>query len=407
MAIQIVNSAQQVPRMKRRPQHPFSLQTRPFLLQPMMIHPVMPGETLNKISMKSRVISKPLVKPLVGWWKEYFFFYVKLTDLDPDLGQLFVDPEYDSTGFDSATASLPHYSRPGKKWIELCTDLIGAKFFQDEGETLVSLDNLPLTEMKGNDWTDSLILEAEVTPDAAVGTTEISDLQDQMSAFEQMRMLRMSEMGYPDYIKAYGVRTTNIERGEPELLRWMSDFTYPSNTINPSDGAPSSAVSWSFSETMDKARFIKEPGFIFGCTVTRPKMYRGYISGSLTSRMETAEHWFPPYLMNDASSSIFKHDNSDLVLADAGMPAEDEHYYDLRDLLMYGEEFVNYAKVNSDPEMARTPNMNTETGTNDNFVSSDDINELFVNNGVAPLENMIYEDGLVSLDISGRQKDMT
>lgn len=407
--IHVVNAVQQIPRMKRRPQHPFNLETRPFQLQPFLCAPVMPGETINKISLKSRVITKPLSEPLIGWWKEYFLFYVKLTDLDPDFGQMFVDPEYDSTGFDTAGARVPYYTRPGKDYIKLINDLIAETFFQDEGEALLYMDTMPMTKVKNNDWTDSLILESEVTPDAAVGTTEVSDLQDQMSAYEQMRMLRMSEMGYADYIKSYGIRTTNIERGEPELLRWISDFTYPSNTINASDGAPSSACSWSFTESMDKKRFIKEPGFIFGCTVARPKVYSANIEGSLVSRMQTAEHWFPPYLMDDASSTIFKHDNSDGLLLTAAMPADpgDEHFYDLRDLLMYGEEFKNHALTSTDPKAVSMPSMIGETGTVDRYPTTANIDNFFVNNGVAAAENLVYEDGLVSLDISGRQKDMT
>lgn len=407
--IHVINAVQQVPRMKRRPQHPFNLETRPFLLQPFHIAPVMPGETLNKISLKSRVVTKPLAESLVGWWKEYFFFYVKLTDIDPDLGQLFVDPDYDSTGFDTASARVEHFQRPGKDWVKLCNDLIGATFFQDEGSTMLTRDSLPLTAVKSNNWTDSLILESDVTPDAAVGTTEISDLQDQVSAFEQMRMLRMSEMGYADYIKSYGVRTTNIERGEPELLRWISDFTYPSNTINPSDGAPSSACSWSFTENMEKPRFIKEPGFIFGCTVARPKMYMANVAGTLTSRMETAEHWFPPYLMDDASSTIFKHDNSDLLINASALPTDpaDEHYYDLRDLLMYGEEFTNVDIAYTDAKGADLPQLLNADRDINKYPSDANVDELFTNAGVSAPENLVYEDGLVSLDISGRQKDMT
>lgn len=407
--IHVVNAVQNVPRMKRRPQHPFKLETRPFQLQPFLIAPVMPGETLNKISLKSRVVTKPIVEPLLGWWKEYFFFYIKLTDLDADLGQLFVDPDYDSTAFDDASPNVNHFQRPGKKWVELCNNLIGATFFQDEGDTLITRDGLPLTSVKTTNWTDSIILESDVTPDAVPDTTAISDLNEQASAFEQMRMLRMSEMGYADYIKAYGVRTTNIERGEPELLRWISDFTYPSNTIDPTDGTPSSACSWSFSESMDKKRFIKEPGFIFGCTVTRPKMYMRNLLGTLTSRMQTAEHWFPPYLMDDATSSIFKHDNADGVVSSSGMPTDpaDIHYYDLRDLLMYGEHFVNYAMGATDAEAAALPDLVTGDADINKYPTSNNQNEVFTDNGTTAALNRINEDGLVSLDISGRQKDMT
>ena len=46
-----------------------------------MIAPVLPGETLKNGLFQSRVISDPLKHRLLGAHKEYWFFYVRLRDL--------------------------------------------------------------------------------------------------------------------------------------------------------------------------------------------------------------------------------------------------------------------------------------------------------------------------------------
>lgn len=77
-------------RVLRNPQHRFSLQTRPYQLQPFMIAPVLPGETMKNLLLQARVVTHPLSPDLrlVGWWNEYFFFYVKHRDLAEDIRPL-------------------------------------------------------------------------------------------------------------------------------------------------------------------------------------------------------------------------------------------------------------------------------------------------------------------------------
>ena len=57
-------------RVPRSPKHPFQLRTRPFQIQPFMISPVLPGETLKNLVLQSRVVSKPLVHPSYRDWEE-------------------------------------------------------------------------------------------------------------------------------------------------------------------------------------------------------------------------------------------------------------------------------------------------------------------------------------------------
>ena len=70
-------------RSTRRPQHRFSLITKPFQIQPFMIAPVLPGETMKMAMLQSQVWSDPLNASLknLGWWCEYNVWYVKHRDL--------------------------------------------------------------------------------------------------------------------------------------------------------------------------------------------------------------------------------------------------------------------------------------------------------------------------------------
>ena len=79
--VSIVN-APRSQRVPRRPQHTFYLRQVPFTIQPFMIAPVIPGETLQNLSFQARCVTMPVKNPIIGWWCEYYFFYVKLTDLD-------------------------------------------------------------------------------------------------------------------------------------------------------------------------------------------------------------------------------------------------------------------------------------------------------------------------------------
>ena len=71
-------------RVTRRPQHRFNLKTKLYQIQPLMIAPVLPGESLTNIMLQAQSWSDPLAAGVlrnIGWWKEYYFFYVKHRDL--------------------------------------------------------------------------------------------------------------------------------------------------------------------------------------------------------------------------------------------------------------------------------------------------------------------------------------
>ena len=56
----------QVSRKSRRPSHPFQLRHMPWQIQPFLIAPVLPGETLKNILLQSRAVTKPIKNGIVG-----------------------------------------------------------------------------------------------------------------------------------------------------------------------------------------------------------------------------------------------------------------------------------------------------------------------------------------------------
>src|SRR5690349_19825916 len=112
-------------------------------------------------------------------------------------------------------------------------------------------------------------------------------------------------MSYEDWLKTYGVRGQAAQDPHrPELIRFVRDWTYPTNTVEPTTGVPSSACSWALSERADKDRFFAEPGFIFGCTVVRPKVYFSKQTGALASAMTDALSWLPAVMRDEVYTSL-------------------------------------------------------------------------------------------------------
>ena len=74
--------ARRTGRVTRGPRHSFNLRHRPFQIQPFLLAPVLPGETMKSLLLQSRAVTSPISNPLVGWWLEYYVFYVKHRDLD-------------------------------------------------------------------------------------------------------------------------------------------------------------------------------------------------------------------------------------------------------------------------------------------------------------------------------------
>lgn len=418
--VRVASSYASQRRTIRRPQHSFQLRTRPFQIQPFLIAPVLPGETLKNALVQSRVVTDPIKHPLVGWWCEYFLFYVKHRDINYHRSSNFLEDLVLNPSFNPAThvdvtpnAKLYQYagSFPFTRW---CLETVTEWFFRDQGEdhNEATLDGLPLAQITGRSWMDSLTTEPNFRTDRDVnvdlnddGDITVREMMEAQAHWEALRSAGLENMDYEDFVRTYGVQirepdaSPNLYR--PELIRYSREWTYPTNTVEPTTGVPSSAASWSIAFRADKDRFFKEPGFVFGVTVARPKVYLSQQTGSLVNEMKSVYTWLPAILQNDYEKSFvtIQHDEGPLpdIFGDTGTTREDDYKIDIRDLFIYGDQFINFAADSAGSFMASV----AEDGSR-RYPDAASIDNLFAGEAKS-----IRQDGIVTLAVAGRQRDRT
>jgi hypothetical protein len=108
-------------------------------------------------------------------------------------------------------------------------------------------------------------------------------------------------------------------------------------------------LSWSIAERADKDRFFAEPGFVFGVQVCRPKVYMALQNSTGASMLSDAFAWLPAILQDQPYTSLKKFAGGTGPLAPA-LPAgaANDYWVDLRDLLVHGDQFTNYAPTFAD-----------------------------------------------------------
>ncbi len=403
-------------RVVRRPQHTFHLQTLPYQIQPFLLAPVLPGETMRSLMFQSRAVTDPLIHPLVGWWKEYYFFYVKHRDLAirDSATEMMINPSFDIDTIEAAAANVAmNHATTGVDWTSECLQRVVEEYFRGEGEDWdtwtisTGTGNVPIASIGRDSVIDSLQLtsieddvDIDLTDAGSEGGVAVlaSEIESALQQWQFARMNNLTDMTYEDYLKSYGIRGQAAEEPhKPELIRFIREWTYPTNTINPSDGAPSSACSWATAEKADKDRFFSEPGFIFGVTVSRPKIYMSRTTGSFADLMNNAMTWLPAVLENDVIAG-----RQVIAAATAPLNSLAEVVVDLRDLLLYGDQFLNVPTTV--PPVAQLP----EDGSgllNNKYPSITDAKSVFVDS--AGTDFLIREDGVVNLQIATRQMDQT
>lgn len=405
-------------RVSRRPQHRFNLKVKPYQLQPFMIAPVLPGESLKSLLIQSQCWSDPLaagVMKNIGWWNEYYFFYVKHRDLTgfeqatdglgKDLMDMIVTGESIS-GAQDADGNTNTYCPPkGVDFVLDATKRIAEEYFRDEGEAwnVATIDGLPQVKIYGrgqSDWAEKLTLESDYEDRTVDIPDTVGELNDAYTEWAALRDAGMVDMDYEDWMRTYGAgaELPNIDRTEyhiPEDLFHHREFQMPTNTVEPTTGAPSTAVGWRVAARSPKMFFFKEPGWIIGLTVKRPKVYYRYQKGCVASMMQTRESWLPAVLNHHLDLGHLQIPEDAGPLADS-VGAETHYWIDLRDLLNYGDQFVNWAAADAVPFV----DLPSTTGTR-RYVSAGDVMQFFTDT----TNGRFLEDGIVSLAISGRQQN--
>lgn len=345
-----IQGTTRVQRKMRSPKHPHYVSHRPWQLQPFLIAPVLPGETMKNASFQSRVISDPLASGagnILPWWVEHFFFYVKLRDLDirDDIEAMMLkgDP---LTAHNSAADAATYHNGAAPNWVKLCLQRIVEEYFRDEGEPWNSamIDTLPVQSAvkRGSSWAQSLVSNDELstwTEDEQQDPTyPVADpaYQAQYEAMRAMGSINV-EMTFEDWLATFGIRgPAAVEEHKPELIRHLSQWAYPANTIDPATGAPSGAASFSVASTLDKDRFFSEPGFIVGVTSVRPKVFLGNQKATASTLLDNWQSWMPALMRDQPHTSVRQIIGSQLL---ANQDA-DGYWVDVRDLFLYGDQFV-------------------------------------------------------------------
>lgn len=425
MPIIQVKQAGQSKRKLRSPRHTWYSHHRPFQVQPFCIAPVLPGETLKSLTMQARTVTDPIVNPVQGWWCEHYFFFVKLRDLyaRDTIVSAVLKPETDMSALDGA-ASAEYYHANGTdtavNWPKLCTEVIVDNYFRHEGKVAgdYTLGNLYAAQTMHESALDSACLASVFEAGAtgvdqnlvsAVagqgdGTTAVftSEIEKAMREFAYARLMKTTDMTWEDWCETFGVRMPKDEDGKPELIRYSRDWSYPSNTIDPTNGTPRSAVSWSSQVRADKDRYFNEPGFIVGVTVVRPKVVYKNLTSHFTMLMKNALGWLPAQLADDPLASWQKVSSGDPPIDNASAA----YYVDVKDLLIHGDQYTNMKPDAAMPTGVISPNLvNLPSAdlTNKLYPASTDVDAMFVNTtaGIAG----VMEDGVVELHILGRQVD--
>lgn len=410
----------QVRRRPRRPEHTFNLKTKPYQITPFMIAPVVPGETLENLLLQSRCVTDPILNRLVGWHKEYYIFYVPhlaLTGWDTGglLRAMMLDPTTDVSSLLSSADVLKFYTfQGGMDFVLACEQAVVSEFFRDEDELWTDgvIDLMPAAQIPQTKWWNSAKLESAGTDDAELpGVDDVEELDilpgftTQYAQWELMRDAGVTDMDYDDFIRSYGVDVPKAEEVEnteqtkfrPELIRFSRTWSYPSNTVDPTDGSATSAVSWSIAERADKKRFFKYPGFIFGVTVTRPKLYLGNQAGAAVGILNDAYSWLPAVLHGHVYTSIKEIEDSATV--GPFQNQSEDYWFDVKDLFLHGDQFVNYAmdQINTNSVAMPTSTLGLK------YPTEAMVDALFVTAGT----DYVYEDGVCHLNILGKLSETT
>lgn len=408
-----VTLARPMGRINRSPKHTWFVKCRPFEIQPCMLAPVLPGETLKNLVMQARVVTDPISNGLIGWWLDHMFFYVKHSQLSnaSSYMSMHLDPTFDLTGIDRTAINFPKYVDVEQlDFVSECLNLVVEHYFRDEEDTATHDigGSLPIAKVLADDWTDSLMtVTAAETDDVTVftesgaGTLKASEIDTALRQWQMLRLNNLTTMDYEDYLQTFGIRSAEEVTDRPELIRHVREWQYPSNTIDPADGSAASAVSWAVQESANKARFFKEPGFIVGFMVARPKVYKTNMTGNAAGSLKDAYAWLPAVMRDDPMTSMREEAAGLGPLGDSTAA----YVWDARDLFLYGDQFIGFP---TDPQGATDINgvdLPANDLSNKSYPATAEVDALFAN--AAGGFKYVRADGVCSLTIAGTQVDHT
>jgi len=424
-------------RIFRKPAEDMFLVQRPWDIQLAALHPVLPGETLMNFQVQARIVSDPIVHKLSGWWSEWYLFYVKHSDLETDWAAIqAMHLTNAALGLADATRRDAYYKSNTTSrvdWGKRVTEAVVKWYFRDGEEPLAGYGNYGRRQpanagdifkarVRDPMWLESVKIE-DVNPADNADLPGVEGFQDTLvptawssyyDQWEYMRQLKLipSDATFEDYLKTFGVKAPESQEetlNRPELLRYMRDWTYPTNTVEPTTGIPSSAVSWAVQGRADKPRFFNNPGFLALFHVVRPKVFFGNQSAHATSMLDDAYGWLPAVLHNNPFTSLIEYDNNEGPL-DTAFNAADDYWVDRRDLFIRGSQMVNFAPADA-ITIAPIVDLPKVAGADNDinlwYASDTDAQNLFVDADDSDGKTKIRVDGQARFNIKGHLRDET
>jgi hypothetical protein len=402
-------------RRARRPQHTFIMSVKPWAITPFFIAPVLPGETMKNLLMQARVVTDPINNPLIGWWCEFYFFYCKHRDLNErdQLTNMMIDPSVVLATTGSRVDSTYTFNG-GVDFVTMCLKRVTECYFRDTNETWNTnmMGSFPCAQITQQTALDSAIMDSDYLAGTAdnivVGADDTitgAELSQSWILWQQYRASNITHLSYEEYLATYGIPLPQGSDGEhrPELVRYVKDWSYPTNTVDPATGSPTSALSWAVAERADKDRFFREPGFLFGVVCVRPKCYLAQQGGAVTGALKDALAWLPAVMGDNPEYSVR------LFPASTGpYPATAAGYrVDLKDLFLYGDQHSNVGLY--DTTAAGGYNRVTLPGSSmgKKYPTPGDADNLFKVKTGTPPPTAVRMDGVVSLNILGMQQETT
>jgi len=363
--------------------------------------------------LQSRCVSTGLKNKLIGGHIEHYFFYCKLRDLADatDIAAMLLDTTpAGSVNTASGDNAYYHVASGAPEWLEMCTDAVVTAYFRDQGDTashVGAVTGLPMVQWSNqNSIMESLIADADIETTTIADTTPSPQYEAQWNSWAWMKQMQLTEMTFEDYLASFGVQLKTDEDKRPELIRMTKNWTYPTNTVD-GEGNINTQFSWSVQERVDKDRFFKEPGFIVGYTVFRPKLYFSGMKQAAVSMMSGALSWLPASAKENVATSLvrFQANSANSPFGASGTPSAGEldsdlHYWvDIRDLFVYGDQFMN---VTRDGTVNAVRSEDLVDFQDKKYPQSAALQLIGVGDTLSAAQ-----DGVVSLNILGTQMDMT
>lgn len=412
---QLVRPVSNRSRRIRRPAHPHYIQHRPWQIAPFMIAPVLPGETLRNLTLQARAVTDPIKNALIGWWLEHYYYYVKLRDLDArdTISNSMLDLTVSLSSLNEAANAQYYHGWTTIPWLKLALKRVVEEYYRQPGEAwdTYTMNGLPVCKAKASeDLLDSAVTATALAVNRPDGELTIGvDDKFTMTEFEALwdkynlaKEYGIADFTFEDYLAQQGVTVPSADETvlehRPELIRYVRNWQYPSNTVNPATGAPSSAVSWAITERADKDRFFTEPGFIIGVSIARPKIYYSKQAGSAVGTMTDALAWLPKLMaVEDPMAGMRQLASGSNLLTSQS----DGYWIDLRDLLEYGEQFVNFSLATTGVGLVALPTAALQK----RYCASTDADNLFADTTAGV--GKVSQDGQTVLQISTHERDRT